>query len=150
MSETEKKRFSARVRVGTLETMDDYADEENLNRSQAIERIVDQWEESHTQPDGAGGEGMLGALAALGERATLFGMILTPILLLFPLLAVPFVSSLSPTFQAALAGLWISLLVAKVVSALFTVLGLLALEAQYGIVEGAIGRTAAKLRGGAA
>jgi hypothetical protein len=39
----DKERFSARTHAETLEEIDDYAERRNLNRSQAVERIVNQW-----------------------------------------------------------------------------------------------------------
>lgn len=44
-SNTEKKRFSARVRTNTLDEIEEYAEERGLNRSQAIEHIVREWSE---------------------------------------------------------------------------------------------------------
>lgn len=44
MSE-EKERFSARVRAETKQKIDDYAEREGLNRSQAVERITQDWGE---------------------------------------------------------------------------------------------------------
>lgn len=39
----DKARFSARVQPETKETIDEYRDSRGLNRSQAIERITEQW-----------------------------------------------------------------------------------------------------------
>lgn len=70
----EKTRFSARVRTETLETLDDYAERERVNRSQAIDRMVDEWqqlrekeEESSNTSAGGGGRGvpLIGRLRAL-------------------------------------------------------------------------------------
>lgn len=40
-----KTQFTASVQIPTKKTLDDYADEHNLNRSQALTEIVDQWSE---------------------------------------------------------------------------------------------------------
>lgn len=41
----DKKRTSMRVTEKTLDELDTYADDEGLNRSQAIEHVVEEWKE---------------------------------------------------------------------------------------------------------
>lgn len=49
---TDKERFSASVRPETLETLNQESEDRNLNRSQTIEQIVDEWQQPDT-PDWA-------------------------------------------------------------------------------------------------
>ena len=54
MSE-DKSRFSVRVQDETKETLDDYKEKRNLNRSQAFDRVVEQWadltDDGETHPE---------------------------------------------------------------------------------------------------
>jgi hypothetical protein len=41
----DKRQFTASVQPGTVDTLDDYAERENLNRSQAVTRVTEEWAE---------------------------------------------------------------------------------------------------------
>jgi predicted phage tail protein len=47
----DKTRFSARVREDTLAALDDEADERDLNRSQTIDRLVEEWQSESEADD---------------------------------------------------------------------------------------------------
>jgi hypothetical protein len=48
---SEKKRFSARVTVETVDRLDEEAERRGLNRSQTIERVVEEWDEAYDDKD---------------------------------------------------------------------------------------------------